>query len=158
MFSFNELEKTIEEIKKYDKLCIIVEGKKDKLVLEKVGLENVLDISGKTICEILDKIKSNNFQNTIILTDFDDEGKLKASQLTKLLQHHKIHILPNIRKKFMSFKIYKIEELKRFTKFMEDDHFGKTCSIYDKILDRSRFHHRWNGGKTRHNWSHIRPD
>jgi len=158
MFSFNELEKTIEEIKKYDKLCIIVEGKKDKLVLEKVGLENVLDISGKTICEILDKIKSNNFQNTIILTDFDDEGKLKASQLTKLLQHHKIHILPNIRKKFMSFKIYKIEELKRFTKFMEDDYYGKTCSIYDKIFNRGRVHSRRDCGKAGCHRGDIRPD
>jgi 5S rRNA maturation endonuclease (ribonuclease M5) len=158
MFSFNKLEKTIEEIKKYGRVCIIVEGKKDKNVLEKIGLQNIFDISGKTTHEIVDEINSNHFQNAIILTDFDDDGKIKASQLTKLLQYDGIHILPNIRKKFTSFKIHKIEELKRFTNFMEDDYYGKTCSIYDKILNRSRFQRRWCGREARHHRGNIRPD
>jgi 5S rRNA maturation endonuclease (ribonuclease M5) len=158
MLPFNRLEKILEETERYDKACIIVEGKKDKNVLEKIGFRNIIDISGKTIPEVVNKIISNHFQFTIVLTDFDGDGELKASQLTKLLQHHEVHILPNIREKFIPFKIHEIEELKRFTKFMEDDYNGKTCSIYDKIFNRSRVCYRRNSREARHHRGNIRPD
>jgi 5S rRNA maturation endonuclease (ribonuclease M5) len=158
MLSFNKLEKIAEETNKHYNFCIIVEGKRDKSVLEKIGLSNIFEISGKTIPQFVEEIKSNHFQFVAILTDFDNEGELKASQLTKLLQHHQIKILPRIRKRFASLKIHKIEELKHFTKFMEDDYYGKTCSIYDKILNRSRVHRRRDSRETRHHRSYIRPD
>jgi 5S rRNA maturation endonuclease (ribonuclease M5) len=136
MFSPNQI---IEIMNGIDpEIPVVVEGKKDKKVLSKLGFKKIIEISGKSLHEISEKIKSHNFNHIIILTDFDEEGEIKASQLKKLLSHFKIKVDSFTRNKFKSLKIHKIEELNSFTKIMEDDYYGKTCSIYDKIFNRSR--------------------
>ena len=141
---------------------IVVEGKNDKLALKKLGFSQIHEISGKTIGMVVDEILSEKPKSVIILTDFDNDGNEKADQLINFFQHYHIRINSYARRKIHTlFKIYKIEELIRFTKiidFMEDDYNGKTSPVYDKIFDRSRIHGRWHGRKTRRNRSDIRPD
>jgi len=134
---------------------IIVEGLKDKKVLSKLGIKNVLDISGKSFDNILEKVDDS----VIILTDFDREGRKKASALIKLFQSNGIKINFFIRQKFRSlFKIQKIEELNSFTKLLEDDIHGKISSVHDKIFNKSRILNRWSCRKTRHNRGNIWTD
>jgi len=146
MFTINQIKRIVNEINL--NTPVVVEGKKDKAALNKLGFKKTIDVSGKTLHEITDKIKSDNFKSVIILTDFDDEGEIKASQLKKLFTHLKIKVDSFARKRFKSLKIHKIEELNSFTKIMEDDYYGKTCSIYDKIFNRSRIYSRRNCRKT----------
>jgi len=93
--------------------CIIVEGKRDKSVLKKVGFRNLLAINGKSLKEIAKQIKGE----VVILTDFDKEGKEKARKLKKYLVKLGIRVNDRLRKKFAeSCRIRKIEEFKRYLK------------------------------------------
>jgi len=153
MFNLNQLIKLQNEVKNERETTVIVEGIKDKRVLEKIGFKNVIDISGKKIYQVAEMIG----KEAIILTDFDYEGEKKASALTKLLQSRGVKINFLTRQKFKNLKIKKIEELSSLIK-MEVDFNGKISSVYGKIFNRSRIFNRWSGRKTRHNWCNIRPD
>ncbi len=136
----------VKEIRNIGDSQIIVEGKKDRKVLEKLGFRNVLDISGKPLFEILKEIKKNP---VILLTDFDSEGEKLAKKLYNLLKIYGIRVDEVEREIFRRlFNVNKIEELNFFVKFMEDGYNGKACSIYDKIFNRSRILMRRNGRKT----------
>jgi 5S rRNA maturation endonuclease (ribonuclease M5) len=149
-----------EEVGKVNNFLAIVEGKKDRKALEQFGFKRILEISFKKPEDIIEEIK--NEKSVFIMTDFDEEGEKKLSQLTTFLTKYGIKADTSLRKKFKSlFKIQKFEELSsitKLTKSLEDDYHGKACSIYNKIFNRSRFHNRRNGGEARHNWRHIRPD
>jgi len=115
MFSEFEIEKFSKLIEQSD--VIVVEGKKDKTVLYKMGLSNVIDISGKSIENFINIVISKSPENVIILTDFDKEGEKKFEEISKLLHHHGIKINNFTRKRFkMLFKVTKIEELNSFFK------------------------------------------
>jgi 5S rRNA maturation endonuclease (ribonuclease M5) len=156
MFTTNQIRRIVNETD-YG-IPIVVEGKKDKAALSKLGFGKIIDISGKSLHEISDRVKSSNCDSVIILTDFDKEGEIKASQLKKLFTHLEIKVNSFARKRFESLGIHEIEELNSFTKIMEDDYYGKTCSIYDKIFDRSRIYSRRNCRKARCHRGNIRPD
>jgi 5S rRNA maturation endonuclease (ribonuclease M5) len=146
-----------KEIKGLSEVPIIVEGKRDEKALKNLGFQKIVKISGKPLEKVLEEVK--DYKSVVILTDFDEEGRKIFSRLNKLLSSHKIKVNSFLRKKIKSiFKIKKIEEINSLTKFMEDDYYGKTCSIYDKILNRSRILLRRNGGKTRCYRSYIRPN
>lgn len=152
----------LEELQRELKNCedaFIVEGIKDKKALIGLGFKNIIDISGKPLYKLLEEVKASEFKSVVILSDFDEEGKKKALALTKLFQSSGIKINSFTRNKIKSlFKIPKIEELNSFTKIMEDDYYGKNCSVYDKILNRSRILSRRISRKARRDRSHIRPD
>jgi len=146
MISTNRIKRVVDE--NYLDIPVVVEGKKDKAALFKLGFRKIIDISGKTLQEVSEKIKSDNFDSVIILTDFDKEGEEKESRLKKLFNHLSITVDSFARRRFKSLNIHKIEEINSFTKIMEDDYYGKTCSIYDKIFDRSRVYNRRHRRKT----------
>ena len=160
MLLSDKIEKIEHEIFNIGEAVVIVEGKKDRKALEPFGVKKILEISGKSLEDIIDKLKDE--KSVIIMTDFDEEGEKKLSQLITFLTKYGIKADTSLRKKFKSlFKIQKFEELSsitKITKSLGDDYRGKTCSIYNKIFNRSRFHNRRNGREARHNWRHIRPD
>jgi len=144
----------LEELKKEEAL-LIVEGKKDEKALRYFGFKNIVRISGKSLEKVVEEVISFNPTEVAILTDFDDEGKKIAINLSNLLSLYKIKLNYFIRKKIKSLKINKIEELNSFTKLMEDDQNGKTCSIYHKIFNRSRIFSRRNSRKARRDRCYI---
>ena len=140
------LENIEKEIRNVENSQIIVEGKKDREVLEKLGFKNVVEISGKSLSEILKEIKKDS---VILLTDFDSEGEKLAKKLYNFLKIYGIKVDEFERRIFRKlFNVNKIEELNFFVKFMGDGYNGKACSIYDKIFNRSRVLMRRNGRKT----------
>jgi 5S rRNA maturation endonuclease (ribonuclease M5) len=153
MLGESEIEEFWKEIENITNSTVIVEGKNDKKPLLKLGIKNVLDISGKPFNEILEKTNGS----AVILTDFDNEGRKKASILTKLFQSNGTRVNSLVRRKIKSiFKIQKIEELNSFTKLLEDDLHGKIGSIDNKIFNRGKILNRWNSRKARHNRSNLR--
>ncbi|MFH0711251.1 MAG: toprim domain-containing protein [Candidatus Aenigmatarchaeota archaeon] len=146
-------------VKKFSYSPIIVEGKNDKNALSIFGFENVYAISGDSLHKFTDFIGTLGQDSVTILTDFDSEGESKNSRLIKLLESSGIRVEKSLRRKFKnSFKVHKIEEMRSFTKFMEDDYYGKISPINNKIFDRNRIHNRFNRRETRCHWSNIRPD
>lgn len=126
---------------------IIVEGIKDEEALRNFGISKVFNISGKSIFSIPEIIP--NSDEIVILTDYDEPGEEKATLLGKLLTQNNFIINNYLRHKFKTiFKITKIEELSRISKFMEDFHSGKIIPIDDKIFNRSRILRRRGRGKT----------
>jgi 5S rRNA maturation endonuclease (ribonuclease M5) len=150
MFNFQILKEEIEKIKN---LAFVVEGIKDKDQLKKLGLKKVFTISGKPFFMLVEKIKKENLDEVVILTDYDHEGEKKAKELTKLFQLNGVFVNKKIRDRIKSFfNINKIEELAFFTKLMGDGCY-EIASINGKIFNRSRIFMRRNCGKTRCNRS-----
>ncbi|MGC8812085.1 MAG: toprim domain-containing protein [Candidatus Aenigmatarchaeota archaeon] len=153
----DQIKEIQKEVKNFGGVPIIVEGKKDEKPLKKLGFQKIVKISGKPLEDILEEVR--NYKSVVILTDFDEEGRKIFSKLNKLLSSHRIKVHLFLRNKIKStLKIKKIEEINSLTKFMEDDYYGETCSIYDKIFNRSRILLRRNGGKARRHRGDIRPD
>jgi len=124
-----------------EKPIIIVEGKNDKKQLEKLGFnkDNIIMISGNSLIAIVNNIKTFKSIKVIILTDFDRDGEKTASQLVSLLQKNHIAIDHIFRKKFKSiFNINKIEEIKFFTKQLENDFYGEITPIHNKLFSRRK--------------------
>ncbi|RLI97735.1 MAG: hypothetical protein DRP00_03620, partial [Candidatus Aenigmatarchaeota archaeon] len=83
------IENIEKEIRNVENSQIIVEGKKDREVLEKLGFKNVVEISGKSLSEILKEIKKDS---VILLTDFDSEGEKLAKRLYNFLKIYGIKV------------------------------------------------------------------
>ena len=103
----HELEKSLE---KFRDMNLIVEGKRDKEVLESIGFENVFVIGGERLEDFVEKLP--NDKEFVILTDFDDEGEKKNKKLMKLLQKSKRKINFRLRVFFKKlFLVNKVEEV-----------------------------------------------
>lgn len=129
---------------------IIVEGKKDKKVLEKLRFKNILPLSGKSIDGLLRILKNKKVKRVIVLTDFDKEGEKKHKELCKRLEKSDIKIDFQIRNEFkQTFNVNKIEELSFIAKFMDAYRRGRAPSTANKIFNRNKFFRRRNYKKAR---------
>mgnify|MGYP001605066641 CR=1 FL=1 len=102
----------LENLKSSNKL-IIVEGKKDKKVLEQFGIKSI-SISNKPVYEVVEKIALEN-KECILLLDLDSEGKKMYSILKHQLQKHKLKIDQTFREfLFKNTKLTQIEGLEHY--------------------------------------------
>ncbi len=98
------------------KNLIVVEGKKDRFALEKSGLENIVEISGKGLEKVADIVQDRRLPVTI-LTDFDNEGIKQYTRLEKLLLQAEIKVDDVTRHRFKrTFCVNKIEEINSYFK------------------------------------------
>lgn len=103
----------LEKLRDSKKL-IIVEGKKDRLVLKRLGVTNVISISRKPLYSFIDIIDA---KEVIILTDLDRTGKKLYSILKHNLQAKGIKIDNYFREYlFKKSKITQIEGLVHYLK------------------------------------------
>jgi len=119
-FNKELFKKSLEKTKSY---LIIVEGKKDKLSLEKIGFEHifVLNESGKSLYEKIEQIEEQAGKKKIcILTDFDKKGKKLYLLLKAELSKRKVHLDNTFRGILLKLKISHIEGL---AKFLENEEF-----------------------------------
>ena len=87
MKKINTLEEWIQALKESRKL-VVVEGRKDKEALQKLGITNIKIIQGHPLYEIIEEINSP----TIILTDLDKEGKKLYAKIKHELQKKGVKI------------------------------------------------------------------
>ena len=103
----------LKKLKDSEKL-IIVEGKKDKAALNKLGIKNVVSISRKPLYVFIEGIKA---KEVIILTDLDPTGKKLYSILKHKLQAKGIKVDNYFREYlFRNSKITQIEGLFNYLK------------------------------------------
>ena len=101
------LEDWISELRNCNKL-IIVEGKKDKEALERLGIKNIITFSNSPFFHI-EKI---NEKEVIILTDLDNSGKKLYSVLRNELQKRGVKIDRKFREFLFNTQISYIESIK----------------------------------------------
>ena len=110
MRRFIEVDELLEKLRDF-RGVYLVEGKRDAEALKKIGLDEIIIIDGKKLEDVVEEVK-NRANEVVILTDFDDEGRKKASKLIKLLVKNKIKVNRRLRREFRKLGIIKIEEIK----------------------------------------------
>jgi 5S rRNA maturation endonuclease (ribonuclease M5) len=132
--SIHQLEK-LQRLLNDSNSIVIVEGKRDKIALSKMGALSIVDISGKPLETTIKTVSLKNPESVAILTDYDKEGEKQLKILTKCLNSQGIKIDNTLRKQIKStFNIQKIEEINAFAKLLDYGPFS-----YGKILKRSKF-------------------
>lgn len=100
----------IEKIKDSN-ILIIVEGKKDKIALEKLGINNIIELNKKPLFQIVEEIADSN-DECMILTDLDKEGKKIYGKLSSNLQKNGVKVNNKFREfLFNHTKLRQIEGL-----------------------------------------------
>jgi len=114
MINKEELIKEIEKVKKNNSL-IIVEGKKDKIALEEIGLKNifVLNEYSKGLLIRIEEIAKRK-EGCIILTDFDKKGKKMYDLIRKDLLHLGVKINDGLRSMLLRVHLSHIEGISTF--------------------------------------------
>ena len=97
-------------------ILVIVEGKKDRIALQKLGINNIVELSKKPIFQIVEEISNSN-DECIILTDLDKEGKQLYSKLNSNLQKHGVKINNKFRE--FLFKNTKLRQIEVIDSYLE---------------------------------------
>lgn len=124
---------------------VIVEGLKDRKSLKSLGVKNIMHLGGKPLADFTFHVSKSEVYNdaeyneVVILTDFDSKGREIAARLGFLFRKHKIRVNSRIRNEFMRFGKNCIED------FKEGDVYGKISPNINKVRGKS-----YNKGK-RHN-------
>jgi 5S rRNA maturation endonuclease (ribonuclease M5) len=128
----DEEKELLEFLHSIKRKTVIVEGKNDKRVLERIGFKNIITLNqGKSLYDTIEKVKGG----VIILTDFDRKGNELSKKLKLFLRciDCKVDALSRKRLKelFMKNKLTTIQSLKKLIK--RGDVHGETCTISSKI-------------------------
>jgi len=99
----------IDSLKKSDK-AVIVEGKKDVIALKKHGINKIIKLTTKPLYKLIEEI-SNTYNEVIILTDLDKEGKKLYKILRHNLQKRKVKVDNKFRKILYDLNITNIESI-----------------------------------------------
>lgn len=110
-----ELNNFIGKIK-YSNILVIVEGKKDKAALQKLGIENVIELSKKPIFQIVEEISDSN-EECIILTDLDKKGREIYGKLNSNLQRNGVKVNNKFRE--FLFKYTKLRQIEGIDSYLE---------------------------------------
>ncbi len=102
----NDLDLHLKKLKNSGKI-IIVEGKKDKSALKKLGIKNIIELSKKPLFQIIEDI-SDNSKECVILTDLDKKGKQLYGKINSGLQKFGV----KVDNKFRNF-LYKNTRLRQ---------------------------------------------
>lgn len=103
------IEELMRELEKESKeSLVLVEGKKDKKALEKFGIKNVIELSGKPLFKLTEFEKE-----VIILIDNDEEGDKILRELLQGFQLNKVKYSLRFRRELGKLGIRKIEELNK---------------------------------------------
>ncbi|KHO44982.1 MAG: TOPRIM protein [archaeon GW2011_AR3] len=70
---------------------IVVEGKKDRAALQRLGITNVFSLDKKPLFQAVEEISAIS-DKVVLLTDLDNEGKKLYSRLNTDLQRHGVQI------------------------------------------------------------------
>ena len=110
-----ELLLELEKIKLYGK-PIIVEGKKDKEALMKLGITNIFTIK-EPLFKLCENISKKN-KEVIILTDLDKEGKRLYSKLKENLERNGVKVDDEFR--IFLFKETKLTQIEGIITYIEN--------------------------------------
>ncbi|MFB6075626.1 MAG: toprim domain-containing protein [Candidatus Aenigmatarchaeota archaeon] len=79
---------------------IIVEGKRDRINLGEMKIKNIIPLNGRSLYDFTFNI-SQKYDEVLILTDFDKEGRKLAGKITSLFQSMGVKTHGKLRKEIM---------------------------------------------------------
>ncbi len=118
MENIKNIQEWISEIKKSKKL-VIVEGTNDEKALRSLGITNIFHLK-QPIYEAVEKIAESE-KETIILTDFDEEGRKLYGRLAKDLRKNGVKIDRKFREWLQ--KNTKLSHIEGITTYFEKETF-----------------------------------
>jgi len=107
----SEIHELLEEIKNKN-LLVVVEGIKDQRSLESFGIKNIMTLK-KPLYAVVEEVASKA-EETVLLTDLDDEGKKLYSVLSRDLQKHGVKIDNRLRELLFKTQLRHVEGLQAF--------------------------------------------
>lgn len=109
-----EIRNLIEKIKNTD-ILVIVEGKKDKAALQKLGINNIMELNKKPLFQIVEDVANSN-EECIILTDLDKKGMELFGKLNSDLQKRGLRVNNKFRN--FLFKRTKLRQIEGITTYL----------------------------------------
>ena len=97
-------------------ILVIVEGKKDKAALQKLGIRNIMELSKKPLFQIVEEIANSN-DECIILTDLDQKGKEIYGKLNSNLQKNGVKVNNKFRE--FLFRHTKLRQIEGIDSYLE---------------------------------------
>src|SRR3989338_6129736 len=113
-----EIQSFIEKIRENNTL-IIVEGKKDRTALQKLGISNIIELNKKPLFQIVEDVANSN-KECIILTDLDKKGKEIYGKLNSNLQRNGVKVNNKFRE--FLFKHTKLRQIEGVDSYLEAFH------------------------------------
>lgn len=95
---------------KHPDWAVLVEGKRDRQTLEKLGIENVVDLKGRKFHDVAE-VLTENFKGVVLLTDFDPEGEEIFRKLNKILKNYGLKVDGSFREEMRQTGVKFVEEL-----------------------------------------------
>ena len=112
----NDLYFQLKKLKNSSKI-IIVEGKKDKEALKKLGIKNIIELSKKPLFQIIEEVADNE-KECIILTDLDKKGKELYGKINSGLQ--KLGVKVDNRFRNFLYKNTKLRQIEGIVTYMRN--------------------------------------
>ena len=94
---------------------VLVEGKRDVQALKRLGVNNVISLSGKRFADIPDLLEGK-FEGAVLLFDLDPEGERIKEKISKLLRSQGFLAIKDFREYLREAGIIHIEELREYGK------------------------------------------
>ncbi len=111
-----ELQGFVERIKSSN-ILVIVEGKKDKVALQKLGINNTVELNKKPLFQVVEDIANSN-EECILLTDLDKKGKEIYAKLNSNLQRNGIKVNNKFRE--FLFRHTKLRQIEGLDSYIEN--------------------------------------
>ena len=105
------------KILKESSKIIVVEGKKDKAALTKLGIKNIIELSKKPLFQIIEEVADNE-KECIILTDLDKKGKELYGKINSGMQ--KLGIKVDNKFRNFLYKNTKLRQIEGITTYMKN--------------------------------------
>lgn len=93
-----------------ENLVVLVEGKRDVQALEKYGIRNIMDLSGKRFADIPDLIEGK-YEGAILLFDLDEKGERINSNMGQILRSQGFVVMEDFREFLKEKGIEYIEDI-----------------------------------------------
>jgi len=95
---------------KHPDWAILVEGKRDRNVLERLGVENVIDLKGRKFHDVAEFL-ADRFKGVVLLTDFDPEGEEIFRKLNRILKGYGLRVDGGLREELRQTGVKFVEEI-----------------------------------------------
>ena len=107
-----EIEEFLSRLGRTEK-AVVVEGRKDKVALEALGVRKVLCLNHRPVYKVAEEVAAGN-RKVVILTDLDREGKKLYGKIKTHLQHLGVEIDNHFREFLLrKTKVRQVEGLRR---------------------------------------------
>ena len=108
---FDDLKDWAEKLKDLSQTYpVLVEGKRDRDALLRLGISNVITLGGKRIADLPD-ILEGSWRGAILLYDLDKQGDRIEEKVKRVLRDQGFHVIEVFREYLREVGIIHIEEL-----------------------------------------------